>query len=67
MVYSDDRVPGTETLAAKRRLASHFSFKMEHECSEMYVFVRERVSLAIETPKSLLLLGPQNKEVHIRK
>ena len=47
MVYSADRIPGAEAIAAQNRLAALLSCKLKREYSEMCGFVRERMSLAI--------------------
>ena len=58
MVYSTDRIPGAEALAAQNILAALLIYKLKRECSEMCGFVRARVSLAIVWYNSLLLRGP---------
>ena len=58
MVYSTDRIPGAEALAAQNILAALLIYKLKRECSEMCGFVRARVSLAIVRSNSLLLRGP---------
>ena len=65
MVYSTDGTPGAEALAAQKRLAAPLSYKLEKEYSEMCVFVRARMLLAIVRSNILLLRGPCNKGVHI--
>ena len=67
MVYSADRIPGAEALAAQNRLAALLSHKLKQECSEMCGFVRLRMSLAIVRSNSLLLRGPREKGVRIRQ
>ena len=61
MVYSADRIPGAEALAAQKRLAALLSYKQKREYSEMCGFVRARMLLAIMRFNSLLLRGPCNK------
>ena len=65
MVYSADRIPGAEALAAQNRLAALLSHKLKQECSEMCGFVRLRMSLAIVRSNSLLLRGPREKVARI--
>ena len=61
MVYSADRIPGSEALAAKKRLGALLSYKLKQEYSEMCGFVRARMSLAIVRSNSLLLRGLHEK------
>ena len=67
MVYSADVIPGAEALAAQKRLAALLSYKLKREYSEMYGFVRARISLAIVRPNSLILCGPRDKGARIRQ
>ena len=67
MVYSADRIPGAEALAAQKRLAALLSYKLKWEYSEMCGFVRARMSLAIVRSNSLLLRSPRDKWARIRK
>ena len=67
MVYSADGIPGTEALAAQKRLAALLSYKLKREYSEMCGFVRARMSLAIVISNSLLLRGPHDKGARIRQ
>ena len=67
MVYSADRIPGAEALAAKKRLAALLSYKLKQENSEMCGFVQARMSLAIVRSNSLLPRGPHDKRACIRK
>ena len=67
MVYSADRIPGAEALAAQKRLAALLSYKLKREYSEMCGFVRERMSLEILRTNSLLLRGHHKKGAHIRQ
>ena len=62
IVYSADRIPGAESLDSHKRLAALRSFKIKLQYSELYGFVRERMSLAIVRSSSLLLCGPGYKE-----
>ena len=65
MFYSADGIPGAEALAAQKRLAALISYKLKREYSEMFVFVRARMSLAIVRSNSLLPSGPRNKGARI--
>ena len=65
MVYSADRIPGAEALAAQKRLAALLSYKMKQEYSEMCGFVRARMLLEIVRSNSLLLCGPCKKGARI--
>ena len=65
MVYSADGIPGVEALAAQKRLAALFSYKLKREYSEMCGFVHARMSLAIVRSNRLLLCGPRNKGARI--
>ena len=57
MVYSTDGIPGTEAVAAQRRLASLLSNKLKREYSEMCGFFRASVALSIVQSNTLLLWG----------
>ena len=65
MVYSADRIPGAEALAAQKRFATLLSYNMKLEYSEMCAFLNARMSLAIVRSNSLLLRGPHDKGVTI--
>ena len=65
MVYSVDRIPGVVDLSAQKRLAALLSYKLKWEYSEMYGFVKARMSLAIVRSNILLLHGPHDKGAHI--
>ena len=67
MVYSADGIPGAEALAAQKRLAALFCYKLKREYSEMCGFVRGRTSLAIVRSNSLILCGPRDKGARIWK
>ena len=67
MVYSADRNPGAEVLAAQRRLATLLSYKLKQEHSEICGFVWARMFLAIVRSNSLLPRGPRDKGARIRK
>ena len=67
MVYSANRIPRTNALAAKKRLAALLSYKMKQEYSEMCGLGRARMSLAIVRYNSLLLRGPRDKGACIRQ
>ena len=45
MVYSADRIPGAEALAAQTRLAALISYKLKQEYSEMCGSVKARMLL----------------------
>ena len=47
MVYSTEGIPGSEALAAQKRLAALLSYKLKREYPEMCGFVRARMSLMI--------------------
>ena len=66
-VYSADVIPGSEALAAQKRLAALLSYKLKREYSEMCGFVRARMSLAIVRSNSVLLCGPRDKGARIRQ
>ena len=61
MVYSADRIPRAEALAAQKRLSALLSYKLKREYSEMCGFVRAQMSLAIVRSNSLLLRVPHEK------
>ena len=61
MVYSADRIPGAESLAAQKRLAALLRYKLKREYYEMCGFVRAGMSLAIVRSNSLLLRSPRYK------
>ena len=67
MVYSADRIPGAEALAAQKRLAALLSYKLKREYSEMCGFVRARMSLAIVRSNSVILRGPCDKGSRIHQ
>ena len=67
MIYSADKIPGAEALAAQKRLAALLSYKLNWEYSEMCGFVRARMSLDIVRSNSLLLRRPRDKEARIRQ
>ena len=67
MVYSADGIPGAETLAAQKRLATLLSYKLKQEYSEMCAFVRARMSLAIVRSNSLLLWVPHDNGARIHQ
>ena len=67
MVYSADRIPRVEALAAQKRLAVLLSYKLKQEYSEMCGFVRAEISLPIVRYNSLLLRSPRYKGASIRQ
>ena len=58
MVYSADRRPGAEALAAQNILSALLSYKLKREYSEMCGFIGARMSLGIVRYNSLLLRIP---------
>ena len=67
MVYSADRTPRAEALAAQKILAALLSYKLKQKYSEMCGFLKARMSLAIVRSNSLLLHGPRYKGARIRQ
>ena len=67
MVYFAGGIPGTEALAAQKRLAPLLRYKLKREYSEMCGFVKARMSLAIVRSTSLLPRGPGDKGARIRQ
>ena len=65
MVYSVDGIPGAEALATQKRLDTLLIYNLKQEYSEMCVFVRAKMSLAIVRSNCLLLRGPHKKGVRI--
>ena len=65
MVYSMDRIPGTEDVAAQRRIGLLLNNKFKQEYSEICGCVRARVSLAIVSSNTLLLNGARDQGVYI--
>ena len=67
MIYSADRIPGAEALAAQKRLAALLSYNLKRKYSEICGFVRARMSLAIVRSNSLLLRKSCSKGTYIRQ
>ena len=67
MVYSADGISGVEALAPQKRFTTLLSYKLNQEYSEMCGFVKVRMLLAIVRSNSLILRGPRDKGVRIRK
>ena len=67
MVYSANRITRAEALAAQNKLAALIIYKLKREYSEMCVFVRARMSLAIVRSNILILCGPWYKGGIIRQ
>ena len=67
MVYTADRIPGTEAVFAQQNLASILRNKLKREYSEMCDFVRARMSLVVVRSNTLLFPGARAKEVYIRQ
>ena len=65
MVYSADRIPGAEALAAQKKLAALLRYKLKRKYSEMCGFLRARMSLAIVRSNDLLLHIPRDKGARI--
>ncbi|KAL7461468.1 hypothetical protein ACHAXS_001898, partial [Conticribra weissflogii] len=57
LVYSAEGMPGRETRAAEKRLASALSDKLERPYSEMVTWVRQRMCIATVRQATLLLRG----------
>ena len=66
MVYSADGIPGTEAVAAQRRLSSLLSNKLKREYLDMCGFLRDWMPLAIVRSNTPLLCGARDKEAYIR-
>ena len=64
MVYPVDGIPGVESLAPQKILATLLSYNLKQEYSEMCGFVRARMSIAIVRSNSLILRGPWDKGAH---
>ena len=62
MVYSVEKIPGAEALAAQKGLAALISYNLKREYSEMCGFVRERMSLVIVRSNRLLICSPRGKK-----
>ena len=62
MVYSTYGIPGTEAVATQQRLASLLSNNLKQEYSEMCVFVRAQMSIAIVRYNTLLPRVARDKE-----
>ena len=58
MIYSAEKITGTEKLEEQRRIALHLRFKLKWEYSKMFGFLRARMPLAIVISNSLLLRVP---------
>ena len=67
MVDSAYIIPGAEALAAQKIMAALLGYKLKKEYSEIYVFVRASMSLAIVRSNSLILCRPRDKGVCIQK
>ena len=65
MVYSENRIPGSEALSEQKSLATLIRFMMNQEYSELCGFRTARMLLEIVRSNSLLLCGPRDKEVRI--
>ena len=67
MVYSTDRIPGTEAFASQKNLALLLDNKLKREYLEICGFVRYRVSLTVVRPNTLLLRDARYNEAYIRQ
>ena len=67
VVYSANKIPEVEALAAQRRLAALLSFNLKLEYTELCGFVRERMSLEVVGYNILLLFGPQDKLLQVHQ
>ena len=67
MVYSADGIPGAEALSAHKRLYALLGLNLKWKYSELCGFVRASMSQVIVRSSSLILCGPQEKEVHNRQ
>ena len=65
MMHSTDGIPGTEAVAAQRRLSLLLSNNLKQEYSEICVYVRARISLAVVRSNTLLLHGAMYKGAYI--
>ena len=65
ILYSANGTPVTEAVDAHRCLASLLSKNLKWEYSEMYGFIRAKMSLAIVKSNTLLLQGARYKNVYI--
>ena len=67
MVYFADGITGMEAVAAKRCLDLLISNKLKRGYSEMCVFVRDMMSLAIVRSNTLILHGARDKKACIQQ
>ena len=65
MVYSADGIPGADSLAVQKRLATLLSYKLKQEYSEMCGFMQARMLIVIVRSNCLLLRGPHDKGARI--
>ena len=65
MAYSTDGISRVEALASHKWLVALLRYRLKQEYSEMYGFVRARMSLEILRSNSLLLRGPSDKGARI--
>ena len=61
MAYSTDGISRVEALASHKWLVALLRYRLKQEYSEMYGFVRARISLAIVKSDSLLPRVPRDK------
>ena len=67
MVYSTNGIPGTEAVAAQRRLTSLLSNKLKQEYLDICGLVRAQMSLSIVRSNTLLLRLARDKGSYTRK
>ena len=65
MSYSATGIPIVESLATQKRLSAILSFNVKQEYSQLCDFMRERMSLTIVIPNSLIFSVPWYKDSHI--
>ena len=65
MVYSLDGITGTESVSAHRHLTLLLSNNLKWDYSDIYGFVRARMSLAIDRSNTLILQGARDKKAYI--
>ena len=67
MVYSADRIPRAEALAAQNILDTLISYNLKQEYLEMCGFVRASISIDIMISNSLIIRGPWDKDALIQQ
>jgi len=66
LVYTTDGIPGTETLAAEKKLASLLASRLQRTYSEMAFYVRARMTIAVLRCNTLLLRTSRDRR-HMRR